>query len=361
MYQETITRKSSLKFRGFFMALCFIIVFGGCRDRSQRFNMDVAVDVTVQAVEPGPIQEKVTVTGDLMPASSATLTNEMRGAYFLQTNPETGSPFKMGDFVKEGTVIVRLEDKAFRNSTDIEGERLNLEIARQEYTKLQALFEKGGATRRELVNAEKNQVTAEKTYENAQINLDKMSIEAPFDGVITSLPYYSNGVRVDEGKEIAALMNFDRLILDVTFPAAAFGRVSPNQKVLITNYASSEDTVIGKVSQLSPVLDVDTRSFKGRISIFNENKPLRPGMFVNAGIIVQQKDSVLSVPSEIVLSQMGGSFVFVAEGESARKRIVQTGLEGEDRIEIVDGLEPGEQVVVKGVETLKDGSRIKLQ
>jgi len=344
-----------------FCIAIIVIILSGCRNQSQRFNMDVAVDVTVQTVSPGAIRKMVTVTGDLMATQSVTLNNEMAGNYQLQKNSKTGMPWKMGDRIKKGTVIIRLEDRAYRNTTDIEGERLNLEISEQEYEKLQALFEKGGATRRELVNAEKNLVTARKNFENAQINLEKMSIKAPFDGIITSLPYYSQNVRVEQGQEMAGIMNFDRLTMDVTLPSSVFGEVAPGQKTLITNYASPEDTVTGSVSQISPALNVDTRAFKGRITVENETNKLRPGMFVNASIIVQEKDSILTVPPDVVLSQSGGKFVFVADAQTARKRIVQTGLESDDKIEITDGLALDEQIVIKGFETLRDGSKIEIK
>lgn len=347
--------------RQLFLVITIVIFLASCRNQNQRFNMDVAVDVSVLNVSPGSIRKMVTVTGNLMSAQSVTLTNEMTGAYQLQNNPRTGMPWKMGDPVKKGTVIIRLEDRAYRNNTDIEGERLNLEISEQEYAKLQALFEKGGATRRELVNAEKNLVTARNNFETAQINLDKMSIKAPFDGVITSLPFYSPNVRVEQGQDMAGIMNYDRLLMDITLPSTVFGEVTPGQKSLITNYTSPEDTVVGSVSQISPALNVDTRAFKGRITVENERTILRPGMFVNASIIVQENDSVLTVPPEVILSQMGGKFVFVADGETARKRIVQTGLESDDKIEITDGLEPDEQVVIKGFETLRDGSKINIK
>ncbi|WP_162198250.1 efflux RND transporter periplasmic adaptor subunit [Geofilum rubicundum] len=292
----------------------FLMVLAACQNRSSRFNMDVAVDVTVQTVSAGPVREMVTVTGDLMPAASVTLKNEMSGTYLLQNNPATGQPFKMGDPVDKGMVVIKLEDKAYRNTTNIEGERINLEIAEQEYEKHQALFEKGGVTRRELVNAEKNLVTARKTYENAQLNLDKMSVKAPFNGVITALPYYSQDVKIEQGQEMVGIMDFDQLVLDITLPAQAFGKVVAGQEALITNYAASSDTIEGVVTQLSPVLNVETRSFKGRMSVTNHNQLLRPGMFVNADIVVQQKDSVLTVPPEVCCRKWGvASFTSLKE------------------------------------------------
>ncbi len=342
------------------IATFVLLILAACGNQSQRFNMDVAVDVTVKTVTAGPVREMVTVTGDLMPAASVSLKNEMSGTYLLQNNPSTGKPFKMGDPVQKGMVIIQLEDQAYRNTTNIEGERLNLEISEQEYEKQQALYEKGGVTRREVVNAERTLVSARQTFENAQLNLDKMSVKAPFNGVITALPYYSQGVKIEQNQDMVGIMDFDQLVLDITLPAQAFGKVAPGQKSLITNYSASSDTAQGMVTQLSPVLDVATRSFKGRMTVTNENNQMRPGMFVNAAIIVQQKDSVLTVPPEVVLSQMGGRFVYIVEGETAKKRIVQVGLETKDRIEIIDGIQVGEQIVVKGFETLRDGSKVKI-
>src|SRR5690554_4534390 len=98
------------------VAVAFLLLLlSACQIRHSGFNMDVAVDVTVQTVAAGPLREMITATGDLLPVATVALKNEMSGTYFLQNNPLTGQPFKMGDRVQKGVVIIRLEDKAYRN------------------------------------------------------------------------------------------------------------------------------------------------------------------------------------------------------------------------------------------------------
>ena len=84
------------------------------------------------------------------------------GEYYLQVNSRTGKKFKMGDIVKKGELIIRLENKEYENEVNIEGAKIDLEISRMEYEKQQALYEKGGVTLREKVDGENQWVTSKK-------------------------------------------------------------------------------------------------------------------------------------------------------------------------------------------------------
>ena len=111
----------------------------------------------------------------------------MSGLYKLQINPKTGRPFKLGDLVSKGQLIIHLEDKEYENGIAIDAKELSLEIAEQEQSKQKALYEKGGVTLSEMRNTEVKVTNARYDLENARINLEKMNIKAPFDGVIVDL------------------------------------------------------------------------------------------------------------------------------------------------------------------------------
>ena len=110
-------------------------------------------------------------------------------SFRLTRKPE--KPFKMGDRVNKGTLIIQLEDREYENGIAIDAKQLSLEIAEQEQSKQKALYEKGGVTMSEMRNTEVKVTNARYDYENAQLSLEKMKVKAPFDGVIVDLPHYT--------------------------------------------------------------------------------------------------------------------------------------------------------------------------
>jgi RND family efflux transporter MFP subunit len=138
------------------------------------------------------------------------------------------------------------------------------------------------------------------------------------------------------------------------------GRIKVKQQIQVTHYNIKGDTLNGEVSQVSPTLNPETRSFGGLVLIDNRNYVLRPGMFVKIETIVAQKDSVIVIPKEIILSKRKGKTVFIVEKGAAQERIINSGLENADFAEIREGLKVGERLVTKGFETLHNRSKVKI-
>lgn len=337
-----------------------LAVLSACKNEATSFNTDVAVNVSVEEVQKKPIEQTLITTGSIKPELEIDVKTELAANYYLQTNPRTGRPYKMGDHVSKDQVIIRLEDQEYTNNANIEGAELDMEISEMEYEKQQALYEKGGVTKRELVNAEKTLLTAKQTYENAELSIAKLSIRAPFSGIITDLPYYSPGIRIENGQEVLSLMNYSTMLLDLSMPENLMGQVQINQAANIMNYALPDDTLKGRITELSPAIDMDARTFKGRIKVENSHELLKPGMFVKAEIVVEQRDSALVIPKDVVLTEGNRKVVFIAKNSAAERRYIRTGIETLTEVEVLEGLKESERLIVKGFETLKDRSKVKV-
>lgn len=345
-----------------FIALLTIAVAAfSCNNQQQAGETELEVPVSVENVTLQGIQQYVNTTGTARASQEAELNSEIAGEYYLMKNPATGRKFKLGDRVQKGQVIVRLEDEEFENSIAIDAKELNLEISQQEYEKQKSLYEKGGVTLYELRNSEVSKTNAAYDYQSAQISLAKMNIKAPFTGVITELPYYTEGTRVPSNSHMVSLMNYDKMYMDINLPEKNISEVEVGQKVLVTNYTIAEDTLNGTVSELSPAISNETRTFGGVIEIENPQRKLRPGMFVKADIITASKDSTIVIPKDVVLSGNRGKYVFVVErNNAADDRRITTGIENQDYVEVVEGLKKNDRLIVKGFETLRDNSKVKV-
>ncbi len=346
--------------KNLFALTLFSLIFAACNNETSSFDTDVAISVSVEEITKKPFEQTMITTGIVKPEFDFSGKSEIAGEYYLQKNSRTGRNYRMGDAVRKGDVIIKIEDEEYENQTNIKGAKLDLDISKMEYEKQQALYKMGGVTKRELVNSEKTLVTAQQTYDNANIKLSKMMITAPFDGVITDLPYYSNGVRIETGQPLISFMEYSTVVMELNLPENLMGSVGVKQPARIMNYSLPDDTLKGYISELSPAIDEETRSFKGRIEVMNSSLKLRPGMFVKAEIVVASLDSALVVPKDIILTMGNRRYVFVAQRETARRRYISTGMENNGYVQVLSGLKTGERLIVKGFETLRDKSKIKV-
>jgi len=344
-----------------------IILFGAalfmvaaCRNQDQNLTADIEIPVSVEELKLKPIEEFINTTGTAFPKGEIELKSKIAASYFLEKNPNTGRVWQLGDRVKAGALIIRLEDQEYVNSVKMETNQLNLELMESELRKQESLYEKGGVTLKELKTASINYENAKTTVVTSKLQLEKTKITAPIDGVIVDLPYHTQGTQVEAGLTMVKIMDYKTMYMDVQLPEKYISVIKPGQIVKLTNYTIPDDTIIGNVTQLSPAINADTRTFKGTVSIDNRDLLLRPGMFVKADIVTNHKDSAIVIPKSIILSRQRGKTVFIVDRGVAAERIIETGLENITTAEVIRGLAKNERVVTSGYETLSNRSKVKI-
>jgi RND family efflux transporter MFP subunit len=337
-----------------------LLVLYSCGNQDQNLNADVEIPVSVEDIKLKPIEEFINTTGTAYPKGEIILKTKITAYYFLEKNPNTGRMWQLGDKVKEGSLIARLEDQEYVNSIKLETNQLNLELTESELKKQESLYEKGGVTLKDLKTASINYANAKTTVENSKLQLQKTRIVAPIDGVIVDLPYYTQSTQVETGSTVVKIMDYQVMYMNVSLPEKYISEIKPGLSVKLTNYTIPEDTIVGSISQLSPAIDADTRTFKGTISINNPRQLIRPGMFVKADIVTNHKDTVIVIPKSIILSRQRGKTVFVIDRGVASERVIETGLENLTDVEVTKGLVKNERVVTSGFETLSNRSKVKI-
>jgi membrane fusion protein, multidrug efflux system len=346
--------------KSIFISIVAIAVLTGCRNQEQNLNADVEIPVSVENIKFKSIEEFINTTGTAFPKGEILLKSKITASYYLEKNPGTGRFWQLGDKIKAGALIARLEDKEYVNSIKLETNQLNMELSESELKKQESLYEKGGVTLKDLKTAGINYENAKSTVENSKLQLDKTKVVAPIDGVIVDLPYYTQSTQVETGSTIAKIMDYQAMYMDVQLPEKYISVIKPGQLVKLTNYTIPEDTIVGNITQLSPAINADTRTFKGTISINNPKYLLRPGMFVKADIVTNHKDSVIVIPKSIILSRQKGKTVYIIDRGVAAERIIETGLENVTDVEVTKGLIKNDRIVTSGFETLGNKSKVKI-
>lgn len=344
----------------YFVLALLVTILASCDGEESSIDTEIKIPVSVVGIKEQSISRFIETTGTVYSSKEAVAKSLLSGSYQLQTNPATGKPYALGDFVKAGQLIMTLKDAEYENNLQLEGKKLNLELSNNNLNKQKSLHEKGGVTLTELKNASVEYVNAKYSYENAQIQQEKMFVRAPFDGSIVELPYYTGGVKIDQGLDLFKIMKYDQLLLDIKLPEKHLIEVRKGQTVHITNYNLDKDTLAGFISQISPVINPDTRTFQSVLKIKNDDLLLRPGMFVKAAILSEKREKTIVIPKETIISRQNGKVVYTVENGIATEKSIKTGLENQNVIEVLDGLKINDRLVVSGYETLRNNSKVSV-
>lgn len=343
------------------VTLILVVGLFSCNNRGRGDRNNSQIPVWVESVEYKNIEKYITTTATAKAKDEAILKTEITGKYILQINPRTGKKYKLGDIVEKGDVIIKLENVEYKNNIQLESKKLQVDIALRERQGQKILFEKGGSTEKEVNMAENSYINAVTAYENAQLSVDKMSVRAKFKGVIVDLPYFTEGIEVPTGTIALGLMNYYKMYISTKFPESSLTTLKVGQKVHITNYNIGNDTLQGRISQLSPAIDEKTRTFLGFIEIDNPKLKLRPGMFTKADVVTDSRRHVIVIPKSIVSTwNTNETSIFVIEKSTVKKVNIKLGLSDDNYIEVKEGLKKGDKIVVKGYEWLRNGSNIKI-
>jgi len=173
------------------------------------------------------------------------------------------------------------------------------------------------------------------------------SLNSPIDGIVVERNA-TVGASVGTDANVFKIIDLSRVWVDANVFEKDLQQVRLGQEVKLTVPAFPGTTFSGRVILINSVVDPDTRTVKVRTEVANPDGRLKPDMFANVQIVTALNRTAISIPQSAVLNDDGKTIVFVAEGNDYKKRQVQAGIQSNDRVEIVDGLNAGDKVVVKG-------------
>jgi HlyD family secretion protein len=192
-----------------------------------------------------------------------------------------------------------------------------------------------------------------------QIRLQNTQIVAPFAGEIVRRNVDS-GALVSPSTPVVTLIHLETLKVVANVLEKDVGLIKPGMKAKILTEAYPRKPFDGTVVRINKALDLATRTLQAEINIPNPGHLLKPGMFAKIEMVLKENLNALTVPRDAVLKEEGKEFVFAVEGNQAFRKPVVTGIERETLIEIVEGVKDGEKIVVRGQESLKDRSTVRI-
>ena len=340
-------------------------VVAACGPSRNGDKVEFKVPVSVQEVELGDVEDRIVVTGSLRASEIVSLTVETRGMLNIARGRD-GRLLGEGDRVSSGQVIAEITGEDVRVAARTAATRRRFLTAQSDYEAAEKLFAEGLSTETDLRAAETALEEARLEYDRSRLTEVRNRLVTPMDGVLMSLArdgqgrVMANGQLVSPGFVVATVAPTGVLVADVDVVGIDVARVEEGQVARVTHHAFPGRVFEGEVLRLAPNVDPVTRALRAEIEVDNGSGVLRPGMYVEVAILVEQRPGVTVVPRQAVTERGGKKVVFVLVGQRVAQREVELGLGDDETVEIRSGLEKAERIVVRGIETLADGSRVRV-
>ena len=313
-----------------------------------------AVPVSVMMVALGRVQEDLQAVGSLLSNESVVLRPEVAGRI-------AQIAFKDGQTVKRGQLLVALDSTV--NAAEVAKARAEWELAVSNQKRADDLASKNFISPSAREQASSNAQVLEASLKLAEARLSKMRIVAPFDGVV-GIRTVSIGDYVKDGADLINIEDVRTLKVDFRLPERYMTQVKVGQSVDISADALPGKTFRGNLDAINPRVDANGRSLELRARLDNSDGLLRPGMFARVRVILGERNDALLIPEEAIVPQGDDFFVFRVidrEGQTIVQRVrVRAGVRRDAKVEIVDGLQNGDRVVIAGMRLARDGQLVRV-
>jgi len=308
-----------------------------------------AVPVEVEAVTLRSISSYIETNGTLEAENEVDIVARTSG-------PIVELAVEEADHVQAGRLLTRIDDAELRAQLEIS--RVDLNEARLAYDRVRKLLGEQLISVEEFEQVKARFESAQAQIEGIEIQLDYTRIVAPFGGLIIER-YVKFAEHVTSGQPLFRLADFDPLLCPIQVPERELSSLRKGQRAHLTVEAWPGERFDARVLRISPVVNAATGTIKVTLQVDVLGR-LRPGMFASVYVETASHDGVRVIPKAALSLDSIGDTVFVVDGNTASRRAVRLGFREGDFVEILDGVEIGERVVMVGQDGLADGTPIQV-
>ena len=374
------------RYRVIFLPLAAIVLAIGYsalrssnRDRlSGWFAPDVEIPVKVLRVKKVQLARVIDIVAELQPLNETEIISQLPGIV-------KEIRYKAGDTVKAGAVVATIQSKELMErlraneaavkeaEDDLREKEKGIGSAEKELAHARELVQRDLIARRAVDDAEAaaNLARAEKEVAEAQLAqrksmlaqarylLNLTRLVAPFGGVVTRR-WVEPGGSVSPSMAILSIADSDTMRVAVRLTAKDAALVHPGMAVRLRMAAFPGREFAGKLAQISTSSEATDKAATAEIHLPNPDGLLKPGMKAVLSLAVDETHPALLVPKGSVSDFQGKNYLYTVSAGKAERKAVTKGLEQDNEVVIISGLEEGEFVIVAGLEKLRPGSRVRV-
>lgn len=319
------------------------------KDSAQPRGNRGAIPVEVARAARQAVSDDISAIGNLVSSESVSIAPETSGRI-------AAIHFEDGDAVAQGAPLFDLNPELAQAA--LSDAKARLILAEANFKRSDTLQRSGTTARSSHDAAVAELQAAQAAVESAEILIRKLSITAPFSGVL-GFRIVSPGAYVSAGADLVRLDKIDLLKVSFSVPELHQSRIAIGQEIEVTADAVPGEKFSAKITALDPVVDVNGRALRVRADLDNAALKLRPGFLVRVTVSGNQRQAV-TVPESAIIQRGEESFVYVVGGKVATEAKVETGKRMPGTIEIISGVTEGAEVVVAGSTRLSDGAAVEI-
>ncbi len=373
------------------LAIC-LLALAACSKKAEK-EAEPIVPVQVTAVRLDSIRRIISADGVLFPQNQAAVT------------PKVSAPVRKfyvnrGDHVRQGQLLAVLStadatvpEEVTKAQSDLRSAKEAVDAAQKLLDNREKLFREGALARKQVDEAQVAYTQARSQYEQAQQHLSALQsvgkreqirgaaaqadaakahyqgaeaqlayteIRSPITGVITDRSVYE-GEMASAGTPLLIVMDVSRVVARANIPQnqARLLKVGNDATVSQTDGA---DQVAGKVIVVSPAVDPNSTTLQVWVQMANPGERLKPGVSMHTSIVAETLTNVVIIPPAALLPSAEGETVLMVVGADsvAHERKVEVGVREPDKVQILSGVKPGEQVIIVGGVGLEDGNKVRI-
>jgi len=370
-------KKVSVILLAFVLILNFMLT--GCGNNSSPAQQGaggkaVAVPVAVDQVRCGDVFKELVASGQLVGEQCVVVSPKISGKV-------ASVPVEVGSVVSAGSVLFTLDDSDLRVQVQQSEAAVSVALAKQkvavenrnnaarQYERYRQLYEQGAISADtfesyalKLEQAMSGEPEASLAQSQAALayqrnQLANTVITSPIAGTVAQCNVEVGNV-ISSATQAVTVVDLSRVKVQIHVGEQQIGKIKQGQEVKVIVPAVRDEPYTGLVSNLSPAADEKTKSYLVEVKVDNPGQVLKQGMFAEVHIVTDRSEGVLTVPVDALVARSGGSVVFTVRDGQARENQVRTGISDGKVVEIISGVQEGDQVIVLGQQGLVDGARV---
>ena len=307
-------------------------------------------NVRIKQVNLESLSIQSTYVGYLLPNKRVLMRSEIDGVI-------EKIDFEEGDEITKGKRLVDISTKEHRLKLKIaitDSNLADINIKRDEKLAAQNLIPNA-----QLDQTKTRAESASLNKELAEISLNKSLISSPLKGTIKTR-HIKVGEFVRKGDKLVEILDIDKILVKVNIPEQEILSIQVGQNVEVALYIMEKKTFLGRVKNIGLEADSSNRTFPVEILVDNKERQLRAGMLARATFTKNVDQDQIVIPRHTVLERDQGRVVYVFEDGKAFRRDITIGLSQLDQVQVVQGLNKGELIVVEGHTKLTDGEEVNV-
>lgn len=312
------------------------------------YQADNGIPVTTARAAVMDMNAVISYTGTIkgIEQADATATVQIEKVQTIHVKP--------GDAVRKGQLLVTLDNKTtstYRLVTNAEAD------AKKDLERTQELFKAGAVSKQMLDKAELG-------YNAAKAELDALierhRVKSPISGTATDL-FVETGQTVTAGMPLVRVARLEEVETEINVAETDIASVKNGQSAVISTRVFPGKEFAGKVNEVAYSTNQESRTFTVKLEIPNEDRMLRPGMFVDVDLVISSSQGAVSVPADAVVKDNGSYYVYMITSSSTVQKVaVSPGVSHAGWVEIPEGIESDAEVVVEGHNKLSDGVKVNV-